>query len=209
MGAGFTRPLKEFASRRQRRLLLLGLDGAGKSAIACAARAAAAARRGGSGAASAQVSAASPAAAGARAGGGGDGGDGAELSVETFRLRGLTLQLWDVSGASARRPLWRHFFTGTQGVVFVVDASDGARMALAAAELRAAAADEQLAGAAFVVAVTHGDAPGAAPLADVGAALAVEAACAGHAWALLPVNGATGAGLDAVWDFLCEKTRRL
>jgi hypothetical protein len=121
----------------------------------------------------------------------------------------LTLQLWDVSGASARRPLWRHFFTGTQGVVFVVDASDGARMALAAAELRAAAADEQLAGAAFVVAVTHGDAPGAAPLADVGAALAVEAACAGHAWALLPVNGATGAGLDAVWDFLCEKTRRL
>ena len=208
MGAGFTRPLKEFAARRHRRLLLLGLDGAGKSAIASAARAA----RRGAAAQTARVSAA-PAAGAVGAGAAGEaaaGGSSSSLSVETIRYRGLTLHLWDVPGSAALRPYWRHYYTGTQGVLFAVSAADGAaRLAAAAAELRAAAADEQLAGVALVLAVTHGDVPGAASVADVAAALQAEAACAGHAWVALPVNGATGAGLDAVWDFFAQKTRRL
>ena len=208
MGTGFTRPLKEFAARKHRRLLLLGLDGAGKTAIARCVRAAAAGPRGGRGAATATVSALPSPEAAAKAGAGADIG-GTGFSVETFRVRGLTLQLWDVPGGEALRPYWRHYYTGTQGVLFVVSAADGARLALAAAEMRAAAADEQLAGAAVAVVVTHGDEPGAQPLAEVTAALQAEAALAGHAWAVLPVNAVTGAGLDAVWTFFCDKTRRL
>jgi GTPase SAR1 family protein len=42
------------------------------------------------------------------------------------------------------RPYWRHYYTGTQGVAFVVDASDSARLELAAAELKTLAMDDQL-----------------------------------------------------------------
>jgi GTPase SAR1 family protein len=50
----------------------------------------------------------------------------------------------DVGGRDHLRLLWRHSFTGTQGVIFVVDCSDRARIATAAAELQAVAIDDQL-----------------------------------------------------------------
>lgn len=55
------------------------------------------------------------------------------------------MHLQDVGGEEKLRPYWRHYYTGTQGVVFVVDASDRERLPLAALELRSLANDEQLA----------------------------------------------------------------
>ena len=185
--------------------MLLGLDGAGKTAIARCAHTAASGPRGSRGASTATVAALpAPSADGVVADVGGAG-----FTVETFRVHGLTLQLWDVPGGEALRPYWRHYYTGTQGLIFVVSASDGERLALAAAELRAAAADEQLSGVAVAIVVTHCDIPGSLALAAVSEALQPEVSLAGHPWAVLTVNAATGAGLDAVWTFLCEKTRRL
>lgn len=54
------------------------------------------------------------------------------------------VRLQDVGGQDKLRPYWRHYYTGTQGILYVVDASDPARVELAATELRALAADEQL-----------------------------------------------------------------
>jgi signal recognition particle receptor subunit beta len=59
----------------------------------------------------------------------------------------------DVGGQDKLRPYWRHYYTGTQGILFVVDACDGGRLDMAAAELRSLAADEQLAAAPIVVLV--------------------------------------------------------
>lgn len=50
-----------------------------------------------------------------------------------------------MGGEERLRPYWRHYYTGTQGVLFVVDAADRARLPLAALELKSMAADEQLA----------------------------------------------------------------
>lgn len=217
MGAGFTRPLKEFRQRTHRRLLLLGLDGAGKTSIATLARASSKRPRGES--SSDGGSSSSSASQSASAGGGGPGASPAGASVadggfavETFRRGALTFHLWDVGGGEQLRPYWRHYYTGTQGVLFVVDASDRARVALAAAELRGAAADEQLSDAAVAIVATHAGAPGALTLAELAAELQPESALAGHAWTLLAVDavaGGGGAGLDAVWAFFADKTRRL
>lgn len=57
------------------------------------------------------------------------------------------------------RPYWRHYYTGTQGILFVVDACDTGRLDMAAAELRSLAVDEQLAAAPIVVLVNKADAP--------------------------------------------------
>jgi GTPase SAR1 family protein len=67
----------------------------------------------------------------------------------------------DVGGRSELRPYWRHYYTGTQGVVFVVDASDASRISTAASELAAMAADDQLAGVPFAVLANKAGQPGA------------------------------------------------
>ena len=66
------------------------------------------------------------------------------FSVTTHKHLKFTLNLWDVGGQDALRPYWRHYYTGTQGILFVVDGSDESRLDLAALELRTLAADDQL-----------------------------------------------------------------
>ena len=43
--------------------------------------------------------------------------------------------MWDVGGQDKLRPLWRSYTRGTDGIVFVVDATDGERLEEARIEL--------------------------------------------------------------------------
>lgn len=43
------------------------------------------------------------------------------FNVETVTYRSITFNVWDVGGQDKIRPLWRHYFENTNGVIFVVD----------------------------------------------------------------------------------------
>ena len=43
--------------------------------------------------------------------------------------------MWDVGGQEKVRALWRHYYEGTEGLVFVVDSSDVTRVQEARQEL--------------------------------------------------------------------------
>ena len=44
--------------------------------------------------------------------------------------------MWDVGGQDKIRPLWRHYFQNTQGLIFVVDSNDRERIVEAQEELQ-------------------------------------------------------------------------
>ncbi|XP_041038776.1 ADP-ribosylation factor 6-like [Carcharodon carcharias] len=46
------------------------------------------------------------------------------FNVETVTYRKVWFNVWDVGGQDKIRPLWRHYYTGTQGLIFVVDCTD-------------------------------------------------------------------------------------
>lgn len=46
------------------------------------------------------------------------------FNVETIILHKVALNIWDVRGGHHCRPLWRHYYPNTQGIIFVVDSSD-------------------------------------------------------------------------------------
>jgi small GTP-binding protein len=43
------------------------------------------------------------------------------FNVETVTYKNVKFNVWDVGGQDKIRPLWRHYYTGTQGLVFVID----------------------------------------------------------------------------------------
>ena len=43
--------------------------------------------------------------------------------------------MWDVGGQDKIRPLWRHYFQNTQGLIFVIDSNDRERVTEAQDEL--------------------------------------------------------------------------
>jgi small GTP-binding protein len=59
------------------------------------------------------------------------------FNVETISpARGVSLTVWDVGGQDHLRPLWHHYFDNVDGLVFVVDSTDRRRFSLAKAELK-------------------------------------------------------------------------
>jgi len=57
------------------------------------------------------------------------------FNVETVEYKNISFTVWDVGGQDKIRPLWRHYFTNTNGLIFVVDSNDRERLPEAAAEL--------------------------------------------------------------------------
>jgi len=266
VGSRVSRAVSKLRARNERRVLLVGLDGAGKSSLVSFFR-----RRG---AASGSTFTSPPGAASPTGGAGAGAGGGASLSsaptapasaaasssssslsassasasaaaaapgrdfdIHTLHVRGKALQVWDVGGGEGARPYWRHYYTGTQGVAFVVDASRAGRGRLAAAadELAALAADEQLADAAIVVLANRCDAEGALTEAELRAQLglarslggngagpagATAAAAAGgggggggagpaRAWRLVLCDTVSGKGLEEGLGFLADTMKEL
>uniref|UniRef100_A0A914VB03 ADP-ribosylation factor 1-like 2 n=1 Tax=Plectus sambesii TaxID=2011161 RepID=A0A914VB03_9BILA len=51
------------------------------------------------------------------------------FNVETITVgKGVTFTVWDVGGQEVLRNLWRYYYQGSAGLLFVVDSSDRARL---------------------------------------------------------------------------------
>jgi GTPase SAR1 family protein len=50
------------------------------------------------------------------------------FNVETVEYKNISFTVWDVGGQDKIRPLWRHYYQNTQGLIFVVDSNDRDRV---------------------------------------------------------------------------------
>jgi ADP-ribosylation factor protein 6 len=74
--------------------------------------------------------------------------------------KNVKFNVWDVGGQDKIRPLWRHYYSGTQGLIFVVDSSDTARVEEARSELHKIINDREMKDALLLVFANKQDIPG-------------------------------------------------
>jgi ADP-ribosylation factor protein 6 len=86
------------------------------------------------------------------------------FNVETVTYKNVKFNVWDVGGQDKIRPLWRHYYTGTQGLVFVVDSQDRERVDEARQELHRILSDREMKECLLLVFANKQDLPGGAPL---------------------------------------------
>jgi ADP-ribosylation factor protein 1 len=67
--------------------------------------------------------------------------------------------VWDVGGQDKIRPLWRHYFQNTQGIIFVVDSNDRDRIVEAREELQRMLNEDELRDAILLVFANKQDLP--------------------------------------------------
>jgi small GTP-binding protein len=100
------------------------------------------------------------------------------FNAETLKYKGddknLELTLWDLGGQDKLRQMWRHYYQGVQGIVFVVDATDVDRLGLAAKELQAALQDESLNAAGLLILCNKRDLKGAKSDAEISVMLGLD-----------------------------------
>lgn len=83
------------------------------------------------------------------------------FNVETVEYKNISFTVWDVGGQDKIRPLWRHYFQNTQGLIFVVDSNDRERIEEAREELNRMLNEDELRGAALLVFANKRDLPNA------------------------------------------------
>lgn len=81
------------------------------------------------------------------------------FNVETVEYKNIQFTVWDVGGQDKIRPLWRHYFQNTQGIIFVVDSNDRDRVVEARDELQRMLNEDELREALLLVFANKQDLP--------------------------------------------------
>jgi len=128
------------------------------------------------------------------------------FNLETLTYNNITFSVWDLGGQTGIRPFWRCYFSGTDAIIYVVDSTDKERMGVAKHELFALLDEEELKNACLLIFANKQDCDNAASQAEVATALGV-AGIGNRTWAIFKSSAHTGEGLAEGMDWMCEKLR--
>ncbi|KAH3732109.1 ADP-ribosylation factor [Pelomyxa schiedti] len=129
------------------------------------------------------------------------------FNVETVEYKSLRFTVWDVGGQEKLRAIWKHYYQGTQAIIFVVDSADKARISDAQDELQRMLVDRDLHDSILLVFANKQDLPAAQSIKEVSDALGLST-IANHRWHIQPACAHTGAGLFEGLEWLAKELRK-
>ncbi|KAL5014144.1 hypothetical protein ScPMuIL_008414 [Solemya velum] len=126
------------------------------------------------------------------------------FNVETVEYKNISFTVWDVGGQDKIRPLWRHYFQNTQGLIFVVDSNDRERADEAKEELQKMIQEDELREAVLLVFANKQDLPNAMAVSEVTEKLALNS-LRNRKWYIQSTCATQGNGLYDGLEWLSNK----
>lgn len=123
------------------------------------------------------------------------------FNVETVEYKKISFTVWDVGGQDKIRPLWRHYYQNTHGLIFVVDSNDRDRIEDAKEELHRMLNEEELRDAVVLVFANKQDLPNAMTVAEITDKLGLQS-MRHRQWFVQSTCATTGDGLYEGLDWL-------
>ena len=123
------------------------------------------------------------------------------FNVETVEYKNISFTVWDVGGQDKIRPLWRHYYQNTQGLIFVIDSNDRDRVEDAREELQRMLNEDELRDAVLLVFANKQDLPNAMPCAEITDKLGLNSLRQRH-WYIQSTCATSGEGLYEGLDWL-------
>ena len=125
------------------------------------------------------------------------------FNVETVEYKNISFTVWDVGGQDKIRPLWRHYYQNTQGLIFVVDSNDADRIDAARDELHRMLNEDELRDAVLLVFANKQDLPNAMSAAEMTDKLGLHGLRPSYRqWYIQACCATTGDGLYEGLDWL-------
>ena len=123
------------------------------------------------------------------------------FNVETVEYKNIKFNVWDVGGQDKIRRLWRYYFQGTDGLIYVVDSSDRDRIQDAKEELDKMLQEQEMENAVLLVLANKQDLPNAMTAAEVMEKLELQK-LRHRKWFIQSTVAPTGDGLYEGLDWL-------
>merc|ERR1712110_704271 len=175
MGGFISRVIQPFIGKRQARILMLGLDGAGKTTILYKLQLG-------------EIQNTVPTIG---------------FNVETLKYKNISFTMWDVGGQEKIRRLWKHYFIGTQGLIFVVDSNDTERIDVAAEELNYLLSQDELRDSSVLVLCNKQDLPHAVSPSEISRKFGLDRELR-RRWHVQACSAPQGHGLWEGFDWLAS-----
>lgn len=165
MGLLLSKLLDNFLGKQNVRIVMLGLDGAGKTTILYMLK-------------QGEVITTIPTIG---------------FNVETVEYKNISFTVWDIGGQKTIRQLWHHYFPNTSAVIFVVDASDVARIETVKEELHDIMRNIDLENAILLILANKQDLPFALNVTEL--AKQLELSNLKQTWHIQPTCATRGEGI--------------
>jgi ADP-ribosylation factor-like protein 2 len=127
------------------------------------------------------------------------------FNIKSLEYHGYTLNMWDVGGQKTIRTYWRNYFESTDGIIWVVDSVDRWRLDECKAQLKDLLSQEKLAGASLLIFANKQDLGGALTHEEIIKLLDLYSEdIAGRHWKIFGCSAVTSAGLLDGFDWIVQ-----
>mmetsp|Transcript_59084 Transcript_59084/g.93547 ORF Transcript_59084/g.93547 Transcript_59084/m.93547 type:complete len:213 (-) Transcript_59084:99-737(-) len=126
------------------------------------------------------------------------------FNVETLHWGKLRLILWDIGGQEQLRKIWTFYCHGTNGLIFVVDSSDRERLKVVKDEVEKMLQREELAKAVLLFLANKQDLANAMSVEEIIEKLDLEKLCSNRKWFVQSSVATTGDGVFEGLDWLAR-----
>ena len=125
------------------------------------------------------------------------------FNIKTVEHRDYKLNIWDVGGQKSLRSYWRNYFEATDGLIWVVDSADQKRLADCREELLKLLQEERLMGATLLIFANKQDLNGALGVDKISELLGLDSIKTHHCKAL-NCSAVTGENLLKGIDWMLD-----
>jgi small GTP-binding protein len=126
------------------------------------------------------------------------------FNVETMEYKRLKITMWDVGGQDKIRVLWKHYFTNTDCLIYVVDSCDRERIEEASEELKKMLIDPELENACLLVYANKQDMNGALSPSEITEKLELKE-LKNRKWLVQGSSAIVGSGLMEGLDWVAKE----
>lgn len=123
------------------------------------------------------------------------------FNVEEVAYKNFKMNIWDIGGQDKIRQLWRHYYDNTDGLIFVIDAADPSRFGDVYEELQKLHREPALYHVPFLIFANKQDLPNALSVSQCTEQLQIPSLMARH-WKVQSCSATRGEGLYEGLDWL-------
>ncbi|CAL1285718.1 ADP-ribosylation factor-like protein 3 [Argiope bruennichi] len=129
------------------------------------------------------------------------------FNIKSVQSEGFKLNVWDIGGQRKIRPYWRNYFENTDVLIYVIDSADRKRFEETGVELAELLAEEKLAGVPLLVFANKQDLFNAAPASELADGLNLPA-IRDRSWQIQACSALTGEALKDGLDWVCKNIKK-
>lgn len=125
------------------------------------------------------------------------------FNIKSVQTAGFKLNVWDIGGQRKIRPYWRNYFDNTDVLIYVLDSSDRKRFEETSVELAELLSEEKLNNVPLLVFANKQDLFNAAPASELAEGLNLPA-IRDRKWQIQACSAVSGEGLKDGLDWACK-----